>query len=257
MGVEFGDRYRINISSERLSRGTGEQVPLREITVFDVMPQILGGRFADSEALRKRAYFHSDHIGVPYHILEDVYKQVAEEEIGKGRLDESLDAYRRSLHYGLTFTQCISNVQTLTIFTPVEILRLNLSESFGSLERKLTESVVQQEVAFHPDRYADFVREVRVLEKERHQLHQLFFFGESSMYETVTAPDIRNKAIGRQYVDTCVRMGKFSEAAWIAREMGDEAGSASYLVQAQNEPKDNPRAIFLTEQGRGVTYDRD
>ena len=255
--------YAAHIPENLLSRGTGERVPLKEATTFDVMPQLIGSTFFTNDELRSRVHLHGDHVGASLDI-ETVYRRLAEEELSEeklatGGLIQAIDAYRRALHYA---TQWLGGVALLggpdgsrILFTRDGLDQLNFAQRFANLEQRLSTHIWEGEVTFNPQEYARFVREVRRLEKKRFKLHQLFFFGFSEAFEPTRVASKYNPAIGQEYMDTCVAMNRFTEAAWIARELGWKEEAAMLGEKAKDDPLDHPRIKALI-QAEGDKRDR-
>jgi hypothetical protein len=262
MGEPRRELYTAHIPEHILSRGTGEEIPLGEVTTFDVMPQLIGSTFLTTDELGQRVHLHGDHYG-PFLAQENAYTRLAELELlepASGGLIRAIDAYRRGLHRAIKWLGAVAALgspdHSLVLLTKDDIDRMDLSGRFGNLEDQLASQIWDGEVAFHPDRYTDFVREVRRLEKRRFQLHQLFFFGFSEACESVEADGQHNLEVGREYMDTCVAMHRFKEAARVAKELGLTEEEAKLLERARDEPRDNPRLASLLELEL-AKFDRD
>lgn len=239
--------YRAAIPQNLVSRGTDERVPLREATTFDAMPQLIGSTFLTNERLNVRTHFHGEHVGVPFLVIEKVYRELADHELAVGNLEPAIDAYRRGMHYALKWLGGVSLLagSSSTLLTGQDLRNLDIPERFGSFEERLMAVIWEGEVSFQPDHYRDFVRDVRRFEKRRLQLNQLFFQGRSYAYgETEEVDRPRDSRVGREYITICMAMKKFKEAAWIAQEMGLE-DEASELAGHGDDPADSPMLIRL------------
>ncbi len=253
MSEPRGEFYTAKIRQEVLSRGTNDEVPLREVIAFDVMPQLIGAAYLTNDELRQRVHFHGNHRG-PFLAKEAAYTRLVEVELAAGGLNRAIDAYRCGLHQALGWVSAIAMFGgpdgSRALLSKNEVERLNLISRFSHIEERLSARIWEGEVAFNPDSYTEFVREVRRLEKRRFQLHQLFFLGSSKAFEPVEADCMQNPEIGREYIDTCIAMNRFEEAAWVATELGLEEEEASLRERAKCEPKDNPRLAALLEAER-------
>ncbi|HEX3568139.1 MAG TPA: hypothetical protein VHT70_00490 [Candidatus Saccharimonadales bacterium] len=236
--------YQPNIPDEILSRGTGEQIPVGEATAFDVMPQLIGSTYITEETeLRPRVHFPGREVG-SFRTLETAYAQLAEHELAAGNLTEAIDAYRCGVQRAVDSTSMMARFGhgkgPEILMTPENVQdRIGLDIRFSNLEEQLAARIWQGEVSFDPDEYKQFVDGVRQLEKRRTQLHQLFYFGESRAFEPLEAPGKHDPEVGREYIDTCVAMNRYREAARAAHELGwEEAAELTEL--ATQSPAENP-----------------
>lgn len=250
VGEHDGDYYEIIIPDLVRSRSTGEQIPLAEAVPFDRMPLILGVQFMADDGLRADVHFHGDHHG-PFLAAEEAYTVLAEEAIGRGWIYVALDNYRRALHHAMQWSKGLATWQNGGLLTLGEVERFDPSPRFADLEARLATAVwqgVSTTTIFDSNAYSAFVRKVRESEKRAMQLGQLFHFGESNWYEPLTAPGVHDPDIGREYIDLSVAMGRFSRAAYVARKLGLVEEAIGYEVQAEREPRDNPRVRALIEE---------
>ena len=254
MTPDHGPLYQVSLPTELLSRGTGEEIPAREATAFDVMPQALGGMFMNSPELRRRIHFWGDHIGLSFWGCKETYASHASRLLARGDLEGCLDAYKRSLHYHLEFSGGIASLQHLWLLNSEEVERLDVGERHGNkfspLELRLLQAVGRQDTFFDPKVYAEFIREIRQLEKRRLQLNQLFWGGRSRAYEEIIAPGPKDPSLGKEYIDLCEKIGHFRTAARIAEEMGDIEAQAKYEELAKIQPEDSEELKAIIEQAR-------
>lgn len=235
----FESLRHAEIPAEYTSRGTGELVPMREAVVLDFMPRLIGSRFMLDGKLR--ANLHRRGESRPFLFLEDVYSRLAEDELKDGNLTGALEAYKRALGSATGFVNFISMLGEGAPLNPEELSRLNLDQSFGALEARLMDAVLDQgtDLDFDANQYSDFVKEARFKKKRSLQLNQLFFFGESKAYEHLKATR-GDPAIGKEYMELCVEMGDFGQAAMMAKEFGlsdEEARFRELDEQKREDPK--------------------
>lgn len=237
--------YQPHIPSEILSRGTGEQVPVGEMTAFDVMPQLIGATYITDEAeLHPRVHFPGREIG-SFMTLETVYAQLADQELAADNLPGAIDAYRCGVQRAVDLISAMARFGNMDgaelLMTPENVQdRLALDIRFSGIEEQLAAKIWQGDVSFNPDEYKQFVDEVRRIEKRYTQLNQLFYFGQSTAFEPLEAPSKHDPEIGREYIDTCVAMNRYREAAHAAHTLGwneEEATLAELAIQA---PAENP-----------------
>ena len=240
MVKDFSNLSQVVISPILLSRGTGEIVKRDEVTVYDYMPRILGDRFRAVGELRERAHFYGEHTSAPYLICEEAHKAVAREELRLGNLNAALDSYKNALESKIGFVGAISAIQAIAMLNPEEIQRLNIGPTFEEIESRLLQGVVSQDVAFDLAQYKTFVEEARTLKRDAFHLSQIYFFGaKGNPWEDMAG--MRNPTTGAKLRDTYDRMRRFSDAAWISRELGDKEGEVKYEELAKTQPKDNPK----------------
>jgi len=240
--------FQVQMSQELLSRGTGETVPISEITALDVMPQIIGAAFLTNDDLRAGLHFHGEGYG-PALAKEAAYSRLSHEELANGNVTESLAAYRRGLHHAISWVGMVASMGAAqggrVLLTPRDLQSMNVASRFKPLEGQLSTQLWQSNFSFNPDEYTTFVKETRRLEKRRLQLHQLFFLGESNAYEPLQASQVHDPEIGREYLETCIAMRRFKEASWVSRRLSRPEEEAALLEKAKTEPKDNPRFLTL------------
>jgi len=237
---DLGGLYPAVLPTTEVSRGTSEQISLSEAVVYDFMPPMIGSRFMASESLKKRIHFYGQETG-SFMDLEETNRQIAEEELNKGNLEEAIDAYKNCLHDAVGFLCAISTIQEHALLSISEYQRLDLDSRFGDLEGRLMAAISKEDISINAEKYSEFIKNVRNLEKRGHQLNQLFFMGESRWYEHIKAPSKYDPELGKEYIDVCVQMGKYSEASWVAAEMGNKEDAAKFKKLSKGQPKEHPR----------------
>lgn len=195
------------------------------------MPRIVGDRFRVVGSLRRRVYLYRED-GI-FLANEIAYRELAEEESRRGNLNEALEAYKRSLHNTMCFVTGIARMQDVVLLSEGELQHLTVGSKFERLETDFVHSIAAQEVSFDLRAYAAFLDEVRQLERDASQLNCAFFgYG---------APQYRSHETGRKLIDAYAKMKRYSDAAWISREIGDAEAQARFKELAKDDVEDNPR----------------
>lgn len=245
---DFGELRRIQISPDLLSRGSGEQVALREATVYDFMPPILGNRFRVDPTLRRGVHFFSD--AGSFMMGEEAFQELATNELQAGNLVPALEAYKRGLHKAVGFAGAMASLGDRALLNQTEIDRFNLPSRFGAIEQGMISLIVGagEDTKIDLPEYAAWLARVRGLERDAHRLNQQYFMGLPKHPENPdikwTDPDFRDTstvgdpAIGVKLRDTYAEMGKYKSAAWISGELGDEEAKAKNEEMAKTEPQD-------------------
>lgn len=239
MKPDLNKLYEVKIDPKLVSKGTGKSINIVEAVVYDFMPRILGDKFREVETLRKSVHFYGkEH--APVLALDEAYRSLAKQELEEGNLNEALEAYKRGVYYRTAFIRLMARIQDNALFNPTEIQKLDSESDYEPIEDELVHIVVSQDIAFDLSTYVAFLEEVRQLEKNALRLNQLYFFGARDLpYEDMSRKG--DPETGRQLRDTYARMFRFSDAAWISREIGDVESQQKYKELARTEPKENPK----------------
>lgn len=263
MTPDRGPLYQVNLPTELLSRGSGEQIPAREATAFDVMPQALGGMFMTDPELRKRIHFWGDHIAIPFIGLKETYQKYATRLLARGDVNGALDAYKRSLHNQLEYSSGIAGMQHLWLLNSDEVEKLDVGDRkgnrFSPLELQLLQAIGTQDSSFDPEAYTEFIREIRHLEKRSRELNRLFWtqrrFDQLNKFEKPgSLPE--EKEVGEEYVEVLSKMGRFKQVVNVVVVMGDQEAQVKYKELAKTQPEDSKELQSIIEQARN-DYDPD
>ena len=210
-----------------------------QVIPLDVMPALLGSQFETDQWLRDRVYLNGDHVG-PFLAAEEGYAMVANTALNRGQTPQALDAYRRSLHYRLSFIHGVSRLSGV-VMTEEGLRNLNLDTQYGDVERHLTAAVWAGSVAFNPESYAGFVGEVRQNILDNFRLYHLFHFGNDRDQDWARVQEPNQPDAARAYIDHCVSLHRFDAAAFAAKIMRWPDEEAALLAQAQEFPDSNAR----------------
>ncbi len=264
---DFGDLKRVQIDPELLSRGTGQPVALREAVVYDFMLPVLGNRFRLDETLNRGVHFFSE-IG-SFMMGEEAFQELADQELSAGNLVSALEAYKRGLHKAIGFTGAMAMLGDRALLSPTEIDRFDLSTRFGTIERRLIVAIIEagEDTKIDLPDYAEWVAGVRRLERDALLINRQFFgllpkypdddfpSGDPRIWERDTSL-MGDAATGIELRDTYAQMQRYTYAAWISRELKDEAADARYTELAKTDPQELPgyTAILWRIQDREERY---
>jgi len=249
---EFGELQelqRVSLDPELLSRGTGERVLLRESTVYDFMPPMLGNRFRVDPVLRRGVHFFSD--AGSFMMGEEAFQELATNELNAGHLVPAIEAYKRGLHKAVGFAGAMTMRGDRALLSQDEIDRFNLPRRFGAIERRSIAMLIEagEDTKINLPEYAAWVADIRRLEREALRLNRAFF-GLTPKYNTYELPrgDKRiwerdtslkgDLTTGTQLRDTYAEMQQYRHAALISGGLGDEEAKARFEEQAKTDPKD-------------------
>lgn len=248
--------YSVDIPLQLKSRGTGEQIPLSEATAFDFMPQLIGSRFQEVPELASG--IHSDFVKssyAPFMTAANAYMEHAELLLMRDDLMGAIEAYKTSLHNATSFVSMVSGLGSHAALSSAEVEKLDLDRQYGDLESRIAGAVWAGEVAFNPEAYAEFVRNVRRDRAEYNRLN-LLYFGYGHKEDKTSGIEKHDPAVGREYLDLCVRMGSFGMATYVAKNLGspDEAAYYKELEAQQTKSKNDSELKALIDKYMPRSY---
>lgn len=246
MSHDGQELHRVSIPENMTSRGTGEVVALQDATVFDFMPALIGSRFQEVPELTERV--HRDSLPGPYMALQYAYHEYALLCLDEGSLTDAIDAYRHSLENATGFIAAISQIRDNALLNESEVASLRLDVRFGALEQALMSAIWEGEVAFHPDDYAGFVKQVKAQEESRKGLGHMFFRSRNEARRGVEGATVSFSSIGGEYLSLLVEMHDYPMALYVAKELGLEEEIALLQQKADEAEKVDPRLRAIVDK---------
>ena len=227
-----------HIPEEQRSRGSGEAVPLNELTPIDVMPAFIGHHFAVDPILRSKVHYfgHRHFVDAPLLTRQTAYQNLATNRVRNGRLNEALEAYGEMLAASLGFVGIISSMGDLAALNPLEARKLDFSR-YDPLEEELIDAIAAVDTTFNQRRLALFAKSLRHQNKRTEMLGRLWSeAGLQDRHEDIADPDAR-KTVGRNYAHQLARVGQYSSAVYVAEQAGISSLADHFRAHRHLEPK--------------------
>ena len=190
--------YRVKIPAEIEQRGTGKAINRPDALVYDCMPVLLGDQFRTHPVL-SRVLLRDAPVSAPFMLKREAYELLGVKYVEEGDLIPGLECYRIMLESATDFVEAMSRIQGSALLNQREVKKLGLA---SDLESELMRSCRKAKMKADPQKYADWVDQLKASKKEWLRLNQ------------------NNKTYGSaKYIEACLRIGLYEQAEACARNL--------------------------------------
>lgn len=190
-------RFKVDIHPPELQDRAGQAINLADAIVYDFMPTNLGNAFRTDDILKKMLLRPSPVNG-PFMAQIDAYKSLGAQYLATGDITPALECYRLVLSNRIQFSTGMYIIQKNILLDANEIKHLGTSTG---LEGALRPHIIcaDREITAH----TLWVDELRTARKEWLDLNH-------------------NDYGSKEYVEACLRIGRYEEAHTNAKRLDDE-----------------------------------
>jgi hypothetical protein len=220
------------------TRGSDKSIDTATATVYDFMPRILGEHYRVDDALRPYLYCYGS-LAAPFEPMQTAYRRLAENELLAGNTNASLEAYKRGLYNRLVVLGGITLLPDERLLTPTEIEAMDPAGEFSPVEDELVYTISADKHHMDMEPYLAFLDEIRDNEMMLRKLLRQYRANGRDISSGQFAD--RDREAGELLVNTYARMLRYSDAAWISKELGDVDAEEEYSRLADRLLWENPR----------------
>lgn len=197
--IIFKGLAEVSVSDYITQRGTGKPIQREGAIVYDFMPVILGEQFRTDKVL-SCMLLRPQPVDAPFMLRTEAYEELGMKYVSKGKTTPALECYRIALDSTTSFTKFIGDIQSCALINENELKHMDIS---SELEEKLLKEIVKLNTKVNLTSYESWVEEIR----SKYQKWKSFSLNDQK---------------SREYVETSLKIGKYEEAFYSAKELGDK-----------------------------------